>query len=120
MSRLLAGAALAGAVLTAPFAHAQTNAIPTAVEELLVRVDISKISDQLAVHMGLGSDALPRSVEVPLQTAAEVCEVTTEQLMLVRAVEQHVECQAATVTEDLAAATEEHMAEAAGSDPARE
>ena len=108
MTRFLT-AGIAGAALLAGAAHAQTNAVPTAVDELLVRVDVSDIAEPLATHMKVAADTLPRSVETTLAVAAEVCEVTEDQLRQVRAVEQHVECKATVVSEDLSAATQAEM-----------
>lgn len=113
MTRFPACLACGGLLLaaTATAATAQTGAIPTAAEELLVRVDVTKVSDQLATHLGVGVDDLPRTVEMALGVAAPVCELKPEQLLLVRTVEQHVECNAALISEDLSEATRAEMLE---------
>lgn len=107
----LFGASLFGAALAAGPVQAQTSAIPTAAEEVLVRVDVSDMSDTLAEALDVATDRVPRSVEVELPVAAAVCDVTADQLMLVRSVEQHIECKAVTVSDELTAATEEQLAE---------
>lgn len=113
MTRTFAALALAGATLAAAPLSAQTSAIPTANDEIMVRVDVTKISEPLAVELGMGMDALPRSVEVNLPVAAAVCDVTEEQLRQVRSVEQHVECNATTVSAELADATRQQIEAAA-------
>jgi hypothetical protein len=104
MSRIAVLTAL-GLALSAGPLHAQTGTIPAAVEELLIRVDITDVGAEMATELGVGADALPRSVEVPVDVAAAVCDVTQEQLEQMRAVEEHLECKAATVTPELAEAT---------------
>ena len=111
MTRILACAAFGAAMLAAAVPQAQTNAIPTAEDEMLVRVDVTDVSDELSTQLEIGPDGLPRSVEVPIDVAAEVCEVTADQLMQVATVEQHVECKATMITEALSEATREQMAE---------
>lgn len=107
----LFGALLFGAALAAGPLQAQTSAIPTAAEEVLVRVDVSDMSGTLAEALEVAPDRVPRSVEVTLPVAAAVCDVTAEQLMQVRSVEQHIECKAITVSDELTAATKEQLAE---------
>lgn len=95
--------------LSAGTTHAQTGAMPGAAEEVLIRVDVEQVSAELAGELGIGADALPRSVEVPIEVAAEVCAIPLEQLEHFRAAEEHVECQATTVTDELAAAAGEQL-----------
>ena len=111
MTRFFAALAVAGTALAAGPLHAQTSTMYTADEEILVRVDVTGIGEALAVELGAGMDALPRSVEVPLPIAAAVCEVTVEQLRQVRSVEPHVECNAVSVSPELAEATSAQMEE---------
>lgn len=108
MSRVLA-LTICGLALAAGPLHAQTGAIPSATESVMVRVDITDVAEPLAVEMGVGTDSLPRSVEVPVEVAAMVCDIPVEQLQHVRAVEQHIECKAASVSNELAQATDEQM-----------
>lgn len=113
MTRFLGYMTCGALMLAAAAPMAQTSAIPTAVDELLVRIDITDVSEQLATHLEIALDELPRSVEAPVDVAAAVCEVTPEQLRHFRAVEQHVECKAAVISEDLSEATRAEIAEEA-------
>lgn len=110
MSRVFAlTIGLAGLALAAGPLHAQTGTIPSAADEVMVRVGVKDIAEPLAVELGVGTDVLPRSVEVPVEVAAVVCDIPVEQLEHVRAVEQHIECKAVSLSNDLAAATEKEL-----------
>lgn len=109
MNRAIAALALVGTGLAAGPLLAQTGAVPTAAEVILVRVDVTTIRDALAAELGAGTDALPRSVEVPVDVAAKVCALTEGQLEHVRMIEQHVECKAEAVSPELAQATREQI-----------
>ena len=98
-----------GLALSAGTLHAQTGAIPGAAEEVLIRVDIEQVAAELAGELGLSADALPRSVEVPIEVAAAVCEIPVEQLEHFRAADESVECEAAMVTAELTAAAGEQL-----------
>ncbi len=106
-----AALALAGAALAAGPLQAQTSAMSTAAEDILVRVDVSDMTDTLAKALEVAPDRVPRSVEVTLPVASAVCDVTVDQLKQVRDVEQHVECNAVTVSDELTAATKEQLAD---------
>ena len=108
---IAAALALFGAALATAPAQAQTSAMSTAAEEILVRVDVSDVTDALAQALEVAPDRVPRSVEVTLPVAAAVCDVTVDQLKQVRDVEQHVECNAATVSDELTAATKDQLAD---------
>lgn len=127
MPRFLASATLCGLMLAATAPHAQTasgaaastsgptaadgtGALPTASDEVLVRVDLTEIAEQLATHLRVGRDVLPRSVEMPIGNAADLCGLKEAQLLLVRMVEANVECKAAAISEDLSEATRAQMA----------
>ena len=96
------------ALLAGPL-NAQTAAEPSALEEIMIRVDVSEHADALATELEIGDDAVPRSVEVPIEIAATACNIPLEQLEHFRAAEQHVECKAATLTPELAAAAGEQL-----------
>lgn len=81
----------------------------TAAEEVMVRVDISAIADELAEAAETDSDALPRSVELPIETAAEACDMPMDQLEVFRAADQDLECNAASLSPELMAAVQEQL-----------
>jgi hypothetical protein len=89
--------------------HAQTGAVPGAAEEVLIRVDVEQVAAELAGELGIAADALPRSVEVPIEVAAAACEIPLDQLEHFRAADESVECKAAMLTDELAAAAREQL-----------
>lgn len=109
MTRLFVTAVAAGLALSATAPLAQTAATATAVDELLIRVDVGEVADQLAVELGVPADSLPRSVEVPVEVAAELCEFSEGQLETLTAAEQHLECRAMAVTDELTQAAREAL-----------
>lgn len=94
----------AAAFALAGVADAQTTDV-----EDIVRVDVTEVAGTLAGILGIDQGEVPRSVEVPIEVAADVCEVTAEMLETVRSADQHIECDAAKVSEELTAATREQL-----------
>ena len=109
MIRLFAFAAGA-LVLSATLSHSQPATTATAVEEILIRVDVTGVAPELAAELGTAADLLPPTVELPVEAAAEVCEFSADQLALLATSDPHIECKAVSVSPDLAHAAGEQLA----------
>jgi len=75
----------------------------------MVRVDVTGIADDLAGALGVEVEALPRSIEVPIETASSACGMARDQLELFRAADQDLECNAATLSPELESAVAERI-----------
>lgn len=93
--------ALSTGALRAEVATDSTASEETAAEEVVVRVDISTVTGDLAEALGTDADALPRSVELPIETAAMACDMPVDQLEVFRAADQDLECNAASLSPEL-------------------
>jgi len=102
-------AASALAAETGEEAGAAVEADPTAAKQVMVRVDITGIADELASALGVEAEALPRSVEVPIETASSACDMALDQLELFRAADQDLECNAASLSPELERAVAERI-----------
>ena len=109
MIRLFASAAGALA-LSAALSHAQPATTATAVDEILIRVDVTGVARELAAELGTTADLLPPTVELPVEAAAEVCDFNGEQLALLATSDPHVECKAVAVSPELAQSAGEQLA----------
>ena len=108
MIRLFASAAGALA-LSATLSNAQPATSATAVDEILIRVDVTGVASELAAELGTTADLLPPTVELPVKAAAEVCEFNADQLALLATSDPHIECKAASVSPDLAQSAGEQL-----------
>ena len=81
-------------------AEVDTDAAATS-GDVMVRVDISAVAGDLAEALDTDKDALPRSVEVPIETASRVCDMPVDQLEVFRAADQDLECNASSVSPEL-------------------
>lgn len=81
--------------------QAEVETDTTAPAEVVVRVDLSMVTDDLAEALDADKDALPRSVEVPIETASEVCDMPVDQLEVFQAADQDLECKASSLSPEL-------------------
>ncbi len=100
MIRLFASAAVA-LVLSATVSQAQPATSATAVDQIMIRVDVTGIASELATELGTAADQVPPTVELPVEAAAEICEFDADELALLATSDPHIECQAVSVSPEL-------------------
>jgi hypothetical protein len=108
MMRLFASAAGA-LLLSATLSQAQPATSATAVDQIMIRVDVTGIAGELAGELGMAADQVPLTVELPVEAAAEVCEFDADELALLATSDPHIECQAASVSPELVQAAGEQI-----------
>lgn len=109
MIRFFASAAVAPA-LYATLSLAQPATSATAVDQIMIRVDVTDMTSELAAELGTTADAVPLTVELPVEAAAEVCDFNADQLGLLATSDPHIECKAASVSPELVRSASEQLA----------
>jgi len=110
MLRMMMMAALGLAFSTGAL-RAEVDPDVTAGRDVMVRVDVSALAGDLAKALDTDSDMLPRSVEVPIETASKVCDMPIDQLEVFRAADQDLECKASSLSPELTERVRDGIAE---------